>query len=168
MKIIFILTSLFGLLGCSAEAQKKLKIEPVYVQPHRVSRETQETGRTHTYTTNKEVTKRLTPQVVMLDSADGKWRFRLQGNIYSGGHNIRQVKKIRFEKGDDLEESLTLRYYVEVRKIPGKESANVSGYNYSKDIRYSIPKNVKMIKVELYEEHQEQEEQPIKVAEQVF
>lgn len=92
----------------------------------------------------------------------------MQGNIYSGGHNIRQVRKIRFEKGDDAGDSLILRYYVEVRKIPGKENANVAGYNYSKDISYRIPKDVKMIKVELYEERQEQESKPRQIAEQAF
>lgn len=168
MKHVLLLTSLFGLLGCSAEAQKKLEIEPVFVQRHQVSREIPETGGIHTYTTGREVTERLAPQIVRLDSAGGKLRFRLQGNIYSGGHNIRQVRKIRFEKGDDAGDSLILRYYVEVRKIPGKENANVAGYNYSKDISYRIPKDVKRIKVELYEERQEQGSKPRQIAEQAF
>lgn len=46
---------------------------------------------------------------------------------------------------------MTLRYYVEVKKIPGKESSDVVGYNYTKDEIYKIPNDVKIIKIELYE-----------------
>ncbi|UKB86118.1 hypothetical protein LF887_10975 [Chryseobacterium sp. MEBOG06] len=151
MKNFMILTSFLALVSCKADAQK-LKVFTIFREPKKVAKEVSETGKTHTYTTRQEVTERLNPLIFMLSKNDGTLKFRLQGNISSSGHSIRQVRKMRYEKGEQNGNFITLRYFVEIKKIPGKESADVKGYNYSKDETYTIPKDVKVINIELYED----------------
>ncbi|MNE77985.1 hypothetical protein D3C80_1743480 [compost metagenome] len=88
----------------------------------------------------------------MLSKTAETLKFRLQGNVHSSGHTINQVRKIRFEKGEQYGNTITLRYFVEIKRIPGKEKADVRGYNYTKDETYKIPNDVKLIKIELYED----------------
>ncbi len=151
MKYFIILTSFLTLFGCETNAQK-LNVETIYAEPKRHTREVPETGTVHKYTTRKEITKRLSPMIVMTSRNPEILKFRIEGNISSGGHNIYQIRKIRFEKGEQNGNCMTLRYYVEVKKIPGKESADVVGYNYTKDDTYKIADSVKIIKIELYED----------------
>lgn len=146
-----ILTSLFALLSCKGNAQK-LKVTAIYTEPKRVTKVIPETGKSHTYTTREAVTERLHPNIAMLTKNADELQFQIQGNISSGGHTIHQVRKIRFEKGEQSGNTITLRYYTEIKKKPGKENADVQGYNYTKDEVYKIPADVKIIKVELYEE----------------
>ncbi|WP_228438838.1 hypothetical protein [Chryseobacterium pennae] len=151
MKHFVILTSFFALLGCKSNAQK-LQVTPIYTEPQRVTKEIPETGRIQTYTTLKAVVERLNPMIFMLSKNAETLQLRIQGNISSGGHSVHQVRKIGFEKGERNGNTITLRYYVEIKKIPGKESADVSGYNYTKDEIYKIPDDVKIIRIELYED----------------
>lgn len=111
-----------------------------------------ETGATHTYTTNKEVTERLKPVIFMLSKNAETLQFRIQGNISSGGHTINKLRKLRLEKGKQNGNTITLKYYIEIKKISGKESVYVLGYNYTKDETYKIPNDVKVIRIELYED----------------
>ncbi|WET50054.1 hypothetical protein PYS58_02765 [Chryseobacterium indologenes] len=151
MKHFMILTSLLALLSCKGNAQK-LKVTAIYTEPKRVTKVIPETGKPHPYTTREAVTERLHPRIVMLTKNAEELQFQIQGNVSSGGHSIHQVKKIRFEKGEQNGNTITLRYYTEIKKIPGKESADVQGYNYTKNEVYKIPNGIKIIKVELYEE----------------
>lgn len=163
-----ILISFLALLSCNTNAQK-LNITTIYSEPKRSTREVPETGAVHHYTTRKEVTERFSPMIVMISKNAEILKFRIQGNISSGGHNINRIKKIRFEKGEQNGNSMTLRYYVEIKKIPGKESADVTGYNYTKDETYKIQKDVKIIKIELYEEQTNASGRiPKLIAEQTF
>ncbi|WP_185155114.1 hypothetical protein [Chryseobacterium sp. c4a] len=151
MKHFLIFTSLFALISCKTSSQK-LKVTAIYTEPKRVTKEVSTTGKTHTYTTRMAVMERFDPKVFMLSRNAEILQFRIQGNISSGGHTIHQVRKIRFEKGTQNGNIITLKYYVEIKKIPGKESANVQGYNYTNDETYKIPNDVKIIRVELYED----------------
>lgn len=146
-----ILISFLALFSCNTNAQK-LNITTIYSEPKRSTREVPETGAVHHYTTRKEVTERFSPMIVMISKNAEILKFRIQGNISSGGHNINRIRKIRFEKGEQNGNSMTLRYYVEIKKIPGKESADVTGYNYTKDESFKIPNDIKIIKIELYED----------------
>lgn len=169
MKYFIILTSFLTLSGCNTNAQK-MQVTAIYSKPKRVTREIPETGATHTYTTRKEVTERLHPMIFMLSKNAEIFKFRLQGNISSSGHTIHQIRKIRFEKGEQTGNSITLRYFVEIKKKPGKESANVLGYNYTKDEVYKIPDDIKVIKIELYEDriNEISDTNPKLIAEPVF
>ncbi|MGE8553332.1 MAG: hypothetical protein ACN6OB_05240 [Chryseobacterium jejuense] len=151
MKHFVILTSLFALLGCKGNAQK-LQVTAIYTEPKRITKEIPETGKIHTYTTRKAVTERLNPMILMLSKNAEALQFRIQGNISSGGHTIHQVNKIRFEIGEQSGNTITLKYYVEIKKKPGKESANIQGYNYTQDEIYKIPGDIKIIRIELYED----------------
>lgn len=169
MKHFVILTSLFALLGCKGNAQK-LQVTPIYSELKRVTKEIPETGTSYTYGTHKAATERLHPKIVMLTKNAEELEFRIQGNISSGGHTIYQVRKIRFEKGEQSGNTITLRYYIEIKRIPGKESANVQGYNYTKNEVYKIPRDIKVIKAELYEEriNDPSDTKPKLIAQQTF
>ncbi|MGN7864077.1 hypothetical protein [Chryseobacterium sp. 22458] len=151
MKHFIILTSFLALLSCRNNAQK-LQVSTIYTEPQRITKEVEETGTTHTYSTRKEVTGRLEPGIVMISKTKEILTFRIQGNISSGGLTINKVKNLRFEKGEQNGNTLTLRYYVEIKKYPGKESAGVHGYNYMKNETYRLPDDVKILKIELYED----------------
>ncbi|WP_236900572.1 hypothetical protein [Elizabethkingia ursingii] len=169
MKYLIILTSFLAVSGCKTDAQK-LKISAIYTQPKKVTREVTGTDSKHTFTTRTEATERLSPMIVMISKNAEILKFRIQGNISSGGLNIHQVRKIRFEKGEQNGNSMTLRYYVEIKKIPGKEGSDVVGYNYTKDETYKIPNDVKIIKIELYEDRIKNisDTTPKLIAEQTF
>ncbi|QQT25550.1 hypothetical protein [Sphingobacterium spiritivorum] len=151
MKYFIILTSLWVVLSSNASAQK-LKVTTIYTEPNRVTKEIPETGAVQHYTTRKEIAERLNPTILLISKKEKTVKFRIQGNISSGGHNIHQVSKIRLEKGEEKGNILTLKCFVEIKKIPGKESADIAGYNYTKDETCKIPDDVKAIKMELYEE----------------
>ncbi len=46
-----------------------------------------------------------------------------------------------------------LKYFVEIKLISGKEGANLRGYNYTKQETYKVPKGVKVIHIELFEDY---------------
>lgn len=169
MKHFVILTSLFAILSCKGNAQK-LQVTAIYTEPKRIIKEIPEAGTAHAYTTHQEVTERLDPKIFMLSKNAETLKFRIQGNISSGGHTINQVRKIRLEKGEQNGNTIILRYYTEIKRIPGKESANVRGYNYTKDEVYRIPADVKIIKIELYEEYinDSSDPNPKLIAQQTF
>lgn len=169
MKYFIAVTSIFVLLGCKSNTQK-LQTSPIYTEPKRVTKEILETGKIQIYTTRKAITERLSPMILMLSKNTETLQLRLQGNISSSGHAIHQVRKIRFEKGEQNGNAIILRYYVEIKRIPGKESANVQGYNYTKDETYKIPADVKIIRIELYEDkiNDSSETLPKRIAQQTF
>ena len=138
-----------SLLGCSAQ---KIKTEAILATPIPVSIQNKDNGR-HTYKTAWETkTVVLEPQITLAQIDKNKATFQLQGNIRSGGHAINQVGKIRLAQNDKTETAVTLKYYVEIKRIPGKESANVIGYNYTSLETYKIPNGINIINVELYED----------------
>lgn len=136
--------------GCFA--QSKLEIEPILTKPAHVTSRSAETGRIFHRSTNIPITKRLEPMILMQTKTEEQLFFFLQGNISSGGHSRHRIKKIRFEKGEQFGNVITLKYFVGVKYMPGKESSNIQGYNYKKLNKYKIPKDIKVINIELYEE----------------
>lgn len=151
MKQILVLISFVAFAGCKINTQK-LQISAIQTVPKRVAKENSETGTTYTFTSRNEITERFAPQIFMLSKTVETLEFRIQGNINSSGHTMSQVRKIRFEKGEQYGNTITLRYFVEIKKIPGKENEDVRGYNYTKDEKYKIPNDVKLIQIELYED----------------
>lgn len=137
----------------SCAAQKKLHTETIFAKLARVTSKDVQTGRVFPNDTYIPITKRLEPEIILKKKDNNKFTFSIQGNISTGGHAINRVKKIRIEKGVQSGDTLTLKYFVEIKQIPGKESANVRGYNYTKQETYNIPKDVKVINIELYEDH---------------
>lgn len=139
------------LLGGKTQAQKP-KVTTIYAAAQRLTREVPETGRIYSSTSLREVTARLEPEILMLSKNEGILQFRIQGNIRSSGHQVRHIRGIRYEKGEQGATEVTLKYYVEIKNKPGKEGALIKGYNYTQDISYRIPKGVKRVKIELYDD----------------
>lgn len=137
-------------LNCSA--QQKLNIETILAEPSRITQEDPETGKTIQRTTLSVVTNVLKPMIKLQSKTNDKITFLLQGNISSSGHSINKVRRIRLEKVQQESNSVWLKYYVEIKYIPGKEGANVRGYNYSQEETYHIPEGVQSVYVEMYED----------------
>ena len=137
-------------LNCSA--QRKLNIETILAEPSRITQEDPETGKTIQRTTLSVVTNVLEPIIKLQSKANDKITFLLQGNVSSSGHSINKVRRIRLEKAQQEGNSVRLKYYVEIKYIPGKEGANVRGYNYSQQETYHIPEGVQSVYVEMYED----------------
>lgn len=169
VRYLAVLTSFLALFGCKTNVQK-LQISTIYTEPKRVSKEIPEIGAIQTYMSRKEVTERLVPLIYMLYKNAETLKFRMQGNISSSGHAVHQVRKIRFERGEQKGNTITLRYYVEIKKYPGKESADVKGYNYTKDEIYKIPYDIKLVNIQLYEDRIDDiaANNPKLIAEQTF
>jgi hypothetical protein len=149
MKLIQLMI-LFSFLSCFA--QKKLKIETIISKTTTVTRVNPETGKQYTTSKFVEVTERFHPSINIKTEENNALSILLEGNITSAGLSCNRIKKIRYVKGKPLGDTITLKYYVEIKNIPGKESAGVNGYNYRKLISYKIPKDIKVVKVELYED----------------
>lgn len=98
------------------------------------------------------------------------FKFRMQSNISSHGHNNHRVSKIRFEQGEIKGNAVTLKYIVEIKKIASKENAGIRGYNYTKDEIYKIPIRAKIITIELYEDFTDNlsDTKPCLIAQQTF
>lgn len=170
MKLFYLLLCI-SFLNCSA--QRKLNIETILAEPSRITQEDPETGKTIQRTTLSVVTNVLEPMIQLQVKENDKLAFLLQGNISSGGHSINKVRRIRLEKVQQEGNSVRLKYYVEIKYIPGKEGANVRGYNYSQEETYNIPEGIQSVYVEMYEDRinkKEGSQQPkLKlVAKQVF
>lgn len=150
MKNLIILTSFLAFLSCKSTGQK-LKVSEILAKPQKVENKLLESRSTHVFTTFKEVTPRLSSSVFLIRKNTEELQFQIQGNINSSGHNSNKINKISFEKGEQSGNSVTLKYYVEIKKVSGKENNDVRGYNYTKIESYKIPKGVKLIKIELYE-----------------
>ena len=150
MKVLYVIMFL-SLFSCSA--QKKLHTETIYAKRAHVTSKDVQTGRVFPNDTYIPITKRLEPEIILKNKYKNKLTLSLQGNISSGGHSINRVKKIRFEKGVQSGDTLMLKYFVEIKLISGKEGANLRGYNYTKQETYKVPKGVKVIHIELFEDY---------------
>ena len=149
MKTIYILI-LLSLAGCAPKSS--LKIETVLAKSDRNAVKDTATGKITYRNTYVPITPELEPKIKMISKNGNKLTLQLQGNISSGGLRISKVKTLRMEQDQKYGNSITLKYIVEIITIPGKEGSNVQGYNYIKNVQYDIPNDVKVIKVELYEE----------------
>lgn len=149
MKLLCLLMCI-PFLNCSA--QRKLNIETILAEPSRITQEDPETGKIIQRTTLSVVTNVLEPIIKLQSKANDKLTFLLQGNISSSGHSINKVRRIRLEKAQQEGNCVRLKYYVEIKHIPGKEGANVRGYNYSQQETYKIPEGVQSVYVEMYED----------------
>ncbi|MFD2556069.1 hypothetical protein ACFSQW_16875 [Sphingobacterium tabacisoli] len=147
------LASVFIMLASCKIQDQKLQISPIYAKPKKLIKSSSEDGKAHLATSLQEVTERLQPLIATVSPENGKLELSIQGNISSAGLSVKKVRKIRFEETELEENFITLRYIVEIRKTPGKESADVRGYNYTQGIRYQVPKGTKQVKLELYENH---------------
>jgi len=105
----------------------------------------------------------------MISKKENLLKFGLQGNISSSGHYINRIRKIRIEE-EFTGNTFRLKYIVEIKRIAGKENANIRGYNYTKDETYKIPTGAKIISIELYEDfvNKSSDAKPRLTAQQTF
>ena len=145
----FTIMMFFSFWSCSG--QNRIQIEPLY---SKLSRElSHKTANGEEVYINRDVliTTRLNAEIDVLSENTNSINYQLRGNISSRGHSIRKISKIRLEK-EQFGDTLLLKHFVEIKRIPGKESANIHGYNYTKKETVKIPKGVKIVIIDMYEE----------------
>lgn len=138
--------SFLSLFSCFSQSKKevngsKIKYllnDPILSKPGKQTVVDPETNTSRTFSSYIEYTPRLEPKVIIKSHNANQLIYDLQGNIYSGGLSIHNVKKIRIEN-EVKNDTLWVKNYVEIKRIPGKESATINGYNYSKQNKIKVP-----------------------------
>ncbi len=153
MRNTIIVTILWMLSGCVSH-ENSLHITVIEGSPKRIVKENEMHQKQH-YNTYNDNAERLIPAIKILSKEHNSLKLSIQGNISSAGLSINKVKKVRLEEGKLVENRITLKYIVEIEKIPGKESANIRGYNYEQAVNYNLSKGVQYVKVQLYENYTE-------------
>lgn len=146
MKNTAIITILCMLFGCTSH-KKSLHITVIDGKPKRIIKEKQH------YNTYNENIERLIPSIEIISKNKNNLKLSIQGNISSSGLSINKVKRIYFKESKLEQETITLKYIVEIQRIAGKENVSIRGYNYEQQMIYKIPKGTKHIKLELYEDY---------------
>ena len=151
--------SFLSLFSCVSQSKKeingsKIKFrlnDPILSKPGKRTVVDPETNTSRAFSSYIEYTPRLEPKITIRYDDSSNLIYDLQGNIYSGGLSIHNVKKIRIEN-EVKNDTLWIKNYVEIKRIPGKESATINGYNYSKQNKIKVPKDIKTIKIQLLED----------------
>lgn len=145
IQLIFIL---FSISFVNGNAQRKLQVKPIfgnYITEYRTS----ENGAIIRQRKLIPIGEVFNPEIVFTFNDTNAITYQIKGYNTSGGHSINKIKKIRNEK-ELLDGVLVIKHYVEIVRKPGKESANILGYSYSKNERFKLPKNIKKVRIELY------------------
>lgn len=151
MRNMIIVTILWMLSGCISH-ENSLHITVIEGIPKRIVKKNELHQKQH-YNTYSDNAERLIPAIRVLSKEHNRLKLRIQGNISSAGLSINKVRKVRLEEGESGENRITLKYIVEIEKIPGKESAKIRGFNYEQAVNYDLSKGVQYVKVRLYENY---------------
>ncbi len=148
MKLLymFLLCSLFSCKGA-----KSISIEPILASPKRIPVEHPETGRTSYRNTYVAHTPRCPADIQVLGYSGNQILLRIQGNISSSGFHKQKLHQISLHD-NIIGDTLVLKYTINLKRIPGKASAHIQGYNYVTEKKYTVPKAIKKIQIELLEE----------------
>lgn len=145
----FAIMIFFSFLSCSC--QNKLETAPIYTNWSREVSYNSTNGDAIYSTKNVLITPRLPTGITVFSITSNTLKYQMHGAIGWGGHSIQKVRRIRTEqeqKGD----TLLVKHYVEIKRIPGKESANIRGYNFTKNETIRLSDTVKIVSIELYKE----------------
>lgn len=125
-------------------------VTTLLVKPQRVELIDPDTKTRHFRTRFVAVNERLEPAIRLEHATHNSLGYTLQGNIASGGLSINRLQRIRTEQ-EIQGTQLTVKHWVQVRRIPGKEAALIRGYNYQQSHTLSLPKHVQGIRIEALE-----------------
>ena len=152
-KYIFML-SILSFFGCKTNEilTNKLVVTTITIKPERVEVK-DENGQVRSRNTYVDEIERLKPEIIILDTKNRQLKYKIQGNITSRGLSIRRVKTIQSEQWIEGS-TLVIKQTVMVKRISGKEGAQVSGYNYQQENLVKIPENIHTVKIELHEQKQ--------------
>lgn len=89
-------------------------------------------------------------QIEIISINNERINYLLKGIIKSEKTFQKSIKKIRVKK-EISKEILYLKHFVEIKEINRKEYNNICYYNYSKEEKIKLPKNIISIKIELFE-----------------
>lgn len=143
---LFFALSIFGFLNCGTARKLNVEtIESTYI----AASKTNERGAHVRYRKRVPLTEVLEPKIYGIEKQNKSIKYKIQGHITTGGHTINRIKTIKTEK-DVIGDTLYIRHHVLIKRIPGKEGANVMGQNYNYTHNTEIPNQISTIKIELY------------------
>lgn len=154
MKKYIFMISILSFFGCktSESLNNKLEVTTITTKPERVEVK-DENGHVRSRNTYVDEIERLKPEIIILDTKNRQFKYKIQGNITSRGLSIRRVKTIQSEQRIEGS-TLVIKQTVMVKSISGKEGAQVAGYNYQQENVAKIPESINTIKIELHEQSQ--------------
>lgn len=138
-------------MGCSSP--NSLQVETVYSQVVTKPKGENTSGQNRFKPTFKASVAILEPKIVVVSSQDNQIRYEIQSSIASSGLSIQKVRNIALEK-QIVGDTLIVNHIAHVVLKPGKESANILGYNYRKEQMIDLPSNIKQIQISLLEQRQ--------------
>ena len=147
MKKYIFMISILSFFGCktSESLNNKLEVTTITTKPERVEVK-DENGHVRSRNTYVDEIERLKPEIIILDTEDRQFKYKIQGNITSRGLSIRRVKTIQSEQRIEGS-TLVIKQTVMVKSISGKEGAQVAGYNYQQENVAKIPESINTIKI---------------------
>lgn len=164
MNRIMIIFSILSLFSCKI-ADNKLRIETVMGQYIKASKTT-ENGAHVRYTTRKLAKPLVEPKIDSITLIKNELAYTIQGHINSGGHTIAQVANIRTKK-EFQNDTVFIIHYVEIKNKPGKEGANIMGYNYSQRFQHNLKSGIRKVNIELIHHYVSRNERRLLTTEQI-
>ncbi|MCA5005085.1 hypothetical protein [Sphingobacterium bovistauri] len=143
-KLIFTL-SVFSLFKCAIPHKLNVAaIEYTYIAASKTNKK----GAHIRYRKRIPLIEKLDPKIWNIEQFNNKIAYNIRGHITSAGHSINRIKKIKTKK-EIIDNTLYIIHYVLIKNNPGKENANIMGYNYVQTYTHKITQDIKKVKIEL-------------------
>lgn len=153
---------LLSLILVNCSSNNKLEITPTIQKPKRVT----------SLDTVSNENEPLPFDVLKLDPKISKnhviYNFILQGWYSSGGLRPNTIASIQIKEENTKDNSLIINCTVTIKKIPGKESNLVTGYNFTKPFSVKTDKNIKTVIIHIKEAHSDKADQIVTKAIKTF
>lgn len=163
---------LLSLILVNCSSNNKLEITPTIQKPKRVTSLDTLSNETTTKTILINENEPLPFDVLRLDPKITKnyviHNFILQGWYSSGGLRPNAIASIQIKEENTKDNSLTINCTVTIKKIPGKESNLVTGYNFTKPFSVKTDKNIKTVIIHIKEAHSDKADQIVTKAIKTF
>lgn len=162
--IRLIAISLLIIINISCQGQSKMKTEVLVTDINAFETAVKNRKKTNDQRVYVDISQKLEPNILINDKQGNEIVYHIQGNVKSGGLSINVPKKIASHQIIS-NDTLVITHIVNIVGISGKEGSSISGYNYQQKELLNIPNEIKMVKIQLYEEfsHQKIKEKNRKV-----
>ncbi|WP_141629407.1 hypothetical protein [Myroides injenensis] len=149
-------TILLSMVLFNCSTNNKLELTPTVLKPQRVTSTDILNNNTTSKTILTDENEYLPFDILKLNSKITNnyitYNFILQGWYSSNGLNLNKIASIQINEENIVDNSLTVNCTVTIKKIPGKESNLVTGYNYTKPFTIKTDKDIKTIIIHLKED----------------
>lgn len=146
---------LLFILNISCQGQSKMKTEVLVTDINAFEKVLNNRKKTNNQRVYVDISKKLEPKIFINNEQGNEISYRIQGNVESGGLSINVPQKIVSQQIIS-NDTLYIIHTVNIVGIAGKEGNKIKGYNYQQEEKLSVPKEIKMVKIQFYEEFSNQ------------